>query len=108
MSHMHYIGVLLFIAICAAGVAIGFKISIPGFWRIFLVTDATILAIYLAWDTWAIMKRNWYFDRGQILNIYLLPKVPIEEVLFFIAVPITTIMTYKALMKLTGWKANGE
>ena len=78
------------------------------FWRIFLATDATILFIYLAWDLWAISKKNWYFDSHQILNIFVLPKVPIEEVLFFIIVPLTTIVTYKALLRLTRWEANSK
>ena len=103
MAHLHYIGVLFIIGICAIGVTVAFRFKTQGFWRTFLATDAAILVIYLAWDAWAIHKRNWYFDKDQILGIYLLPKVPIEEVLFFVVVPITTIATYKALQKLTGW-----
>ena len=108
MSQLHYLGVLLFIAFCAAGVTLAFKIRITNFWRIFLLTDASILVIYLAWDIWAILKKNWYFDKSQILNIYLIPKVPIEEVLFFIIVPLITVLTYTALSKLTGWKSASE
>ena len=33
----------------------------------------------------------------------LLGKLPIEEVLFFIIVPMMSILTYLALTKLTGW-----
>ena len=108
MSHLHYLGVLLFIALCAVGIWIGFKIRIQDFWRIFLATDLSILLVYLAWDIWAIVKGNWYFDKNQILNIFPIPYVPLEEVLFFIVVPITTLMTYKALTKITGWKGSGE
>jgi hypothetical protein len=35
----------------------------------------------------------------------LINKVPLEEILFFIIVPLTTIVTYKALLKLTGWES---
>lgn len=108
VSHLHYLGVLAFIAICGLGVAFGFRIKVAKFWRIFLATDATILLIYLAWDTWAIFKGSWYFDAHQILGTHLLPRVPLEEVLFFFVVPFTTIMTYKALVKLTGWRATSE
>lgn len=103
MTHLHYIGVLLFIGLCALGVGIGFRLKIPRFWRTFLYTDLTLLAIYLAWDIWAIYKRNWYFDKTQILDLYLIPRVPIEEVLFFVVVPLTTVMSYKALAKITKW-----
>ena len=103
MAHLHYIGVLLFIGACAIGVRDAFRLKIPHLWRTFLYTDLTLIVIYLSWDIWAIYKRNWYFDKQQILNINLLPRVPIEEVLFFVVVPFTTVMTYKALLKLTNW-----
>jgi lycopene cyclase domain-containing protein len=105
MAHLHYLGVLLFIGLCAVGVAIGFSLKIPSFWKTFLLTDTCILVIYLAWDFWAISKHNWYFDSKQMLNIFPIPKVPIEEILFFIVVPLTTVITYKALLKLTKWES---
>ena len=38
----------------------------------------------------------------------LFDKLPIEEVLFFIIVPLMTVLTYLALVKLTGLvKSNG-
>jgi lycopene cyclase domain-containing protein len=106
MAHLHYLGVLVFIALCASFVALVFKIRVPHFWRIFLLTDGCILGLYLIWDYWAIIKRNWYFDSHQISNITIIPKVPLEEILFFIVVPLTTVLTYKALLKLTKWESD--
>jgi lycopene cyclase domain-containing protein len=103
VAHLHYLLVLAFIGACAIFVALLFRIRKPHFWRFFLLTDFSILIIYLSWDFWAINRRNWYFDTKQIIGSYILGKMPIEEVLFFIIVPLTTIMTYLALMKLTGW-----
>lgn len=103
MEHLHYLGVLIFIGVCAIGVALGFKVKTHHFWRKFFLSDLVILVIYLAWDYWAIRRRNWYFDHRQILNSLMIQRVPIEEILFFVVVPLTTIVTYKALIKLTGW-----
>jgi hypothetical protein len=38
----------------------------------------------------------------------LLGKLPIEEFLFFIIVPMMTVLTYLALTKLTGWEKAKE
>ena len=100
MAQFHYLLVLLFIAACAVGVSLGFRIRITRFWRNFLLTDVSILAIYLMWDYWAIKKENWSFDAEQILGIYLFGNVPIEEVLFFIIVPLMTIIVYVTLIKI--------
>ena len=103
MENLHYSYVLIFIAICAVGVNFGFKLQFSKKLKLFLLTDSLILVIYLIWDFWAVSKGSWFFDPDQILGIMLLGKLPIEEVLFFIIVPLMTVLTYLALTKLTGW-----
>ncbi len=106
MSHFSYLAVLGFVTVCAVGINLGFRLHIGKYWRELLITQFAIVVIYLSWDTWAIAKKNWFFDTHQILNINVLPKVPVEELLFFIVVPLTTILSYQALLKLTGWNQN--
>ncbi|MEI6649722.1 MAG: lycopene cyclase domain-containing protein [Actinomycetes bacterium] len=104
MRHFSYLGVIAFVAICAIGINLGFRLRINARWRELFLTQCAIVFIYLSWDTWAIARNNWFFDRHQIVNINVLPKVPIEEFLFFLIVPLTTILSYLALLKITGWK----
>ena len=108
MEHLHYSYVLIFISICAVGVNFGFKLQFSKKLKLFLLTDALILVIYLIWDFWAVSKGSWFFDPDQILGVMLLGKLPIEEVLFFIIVPMMSILTYLALTKLTGWGKDKE
>jgi lycopene cyclase domain-containing protein len=108
VNHFSYLLVIAFIALCALGVNFGFRLKLGKYWRELLQTEIAILAIYLTWDTWAIAKKSWFFDRHQIVNVDVLPKVPLEELLFFLVVPVMTVLTYKALLKLTKWKSPGE
>ena len=103
MENLHYLYVLIFVAICAIGVNFGFRLQFSKKLKLFLFTDALILVIYLIWDFWAVSKGSWFFDPNQILGVMILGKLPIEEVLFFIIVPMMSILTYLALTKLTGW-----
>jgi len=103
VTHLSYLVVILFVALCAVSVNFGFRLRLGSRWRELLQTEMMILAIYLSWDTWAIAKKSWFFDHHQIVNIDVLPKVPVEEFLFFLVVPIMTILSYLALVKLTGW-----
>ena len=101
MAKFHYALVLLFIAVCAVGVNAGFRLKISRYWRVFLATDAVILAMYTAWDVWAIENHNWRFDSEQIVRINIFGILPIEEILFFVIVPLITVLTYLALKKLS-------
>jgi len=100
---MHYLLVLIFISICAVGVNFGFRLRFAKKMRLFLLTDLLVLFIYLIWDFWAVSKGSWYFDSDQIIGLKLFNHLPIEEVLFFITVPLMTVLTFLALTKLTGW-----
>ena len=100
MAQLHYLFVLMFIAFCAVAVTLAFRIRIKRFWRNFLLADGSILVNYLIWDYWAIKKENWSFDSEQILGFYLFDIVPIEEVLFFIIVPLMTVIVYVTLIKI--------
>ena len=108
MENLQYIYVLIFIAICAIGVNFGFRLQFSKKLKLFLLTDSLILVVYLIWDFWAVTKGSWYFDPDQILGIMILGKLPIEEVLFFIIVPLMTVLTHLALTKLTGWGKSKE
>ena len=108
MNHFSYLLVIAFIALCALGVNFGFRLKLGKYWRELLQTEIAILAIYLTWDTWAIAHKNWFFDTHQIINVDVLPKVPLEELLFFVVVPLTVILSYQALLKLTGWQQDGQ
>ncbi len=100
MEQFHYLYVLGFIAFCAISVSLAFRLRVPRFWRNFVIADLSILVIYLNWDYWAIKKENWGFDREQILGVYLFGGIPIEEVLFFIIVPLMTVIVYVTLLKI--------
>lgn len=101
MAQFQYLMVLAFIGSCAVFVNFGFKLRISSKWKLFLMTDVVILVIYLAWDFWAVSKGSWYFDREQTVGLYLFSRLPIEEVLFFIIVPLMVVLTYLALIKLS-------
>jgi lycopene cyclase domain-containing protein len=108
VENLHYSYVLIFIATCAVGVNFGFRLKFSKRLKLFLLTDSLILVLYLIWDFWAISKGSWFFDPDQILGIMLLGRLPIEEFLFFIIVPLMTVLTYLALIKLTGWGKEKE
>jgi lycopene cyclase domain-containing protein len=108
MAQFHYLMVLAFIGTCAVFVNLGFKLRIRSKLKLFLMTDAVILLIYLAWDFWAVTKGSWYFDREQTVGLYLFARLPIEEVLFFIVVPLMVVLTYLALIKLSRPSSKSE
>lgn len=56
-----------------------------------------VAAVFLIWDELAIAAQVWTYNRAYIVGRYLPVRVPIEEVLFFLVIPICGLLTYNAV-----------
>ena len=66
---------------------------------------APIAFLFITWDAYAIRSGHWRFDRAQILGFFGPFRIPLEEYLFFIVVPVAAIMTIEAVRKVkTNWR----
>jgi len=64
--------------------------------RLFL-SIAPVAILFLIWDAYAISQGHWYFDSKQILGVIGPFDIPLEEFLFFIFIPIASVMTIEAV-----------
>ena len=75
--------------------------------RLFASLVVPILAFY-AWDAYAVSSGHWTFDPDRILGITLPGGVPLDELLFFMVIPLAAILTLEAVRSVRGWKAGDE
>jgi lycopene cyclase domain-containing protein len=63
------------------------------------------LAVFLAWDLWAAADGQWSFNPALTTDVRLPYGVPVDEVLFFVVVPICGLLTLEAVRSLRrrGW-----
>lgn len=54
-------------------------------------------AVFLVWDAIAIAAGIWWYNGKYITGIELPPRIPIEEVLFFLVIPVCGLLTYGAV-----------
>lgn len=57
----------------------------------------TVTIIFVTWDVLAITAGHWWFDPGYLLGIILPGQLPLEELLFFLVVPLCTILGFEAV-----------
>ena len=58
---------------------------------------APVAAVFLVWDAVAITARVWSYNGKYLIGIELPPRIPIEEVLFFVVIPLCGLLTYNAV-----------
>jgi lycopene cyclase domain-containing protein len=56
-----------------------------------------VAAVFLAWDAVAIAAGVWAYNGAYLTGIHVPFRVPIEEVLFFLVIPLCGLLTYNAV-----------
>ena len=108
MAHLSYLAVLV---CCLAGTAlleVFLHVNVYRRWRRLLLTLVPVAAVFTVWDLAAIGAGHWTFDRAQVTGIALPGGLPIEELLFFVAIPLCAILGFEAVRAVKGWTAGDE
>src|SRR5262245_60195878 len=71
-------------------------------WRLVVVL-VPVAVVFSLWDVAAIAAGHWSYDPAQTIGVDLPGNLPIEEVLFFLVVPLCAIFGFEAVRKVTGW-----
>lgn len=64
--------------------------------RVVLSIVPTAIA-FLIWDYYAVVSGHWWFDEEQVIGVFGPRGIPLEEFLFFIVVPLASLLTIEAV-----------
>ena len=56
-----------------------------------------VAAVFLLWDEAAIGAHVWTYNRAYITGAKIPVQMPIEEVLFFVVIPLCALLTFNAV-----------
>lgn len=87
---------LLNIIVISIPLALSFERNIKFYskFRELLISIITVGSIFVMWDIFAVKRGDWHFNFQYINGIYLF-GLPLEEILFFITIPYSTIFLYE-------------
>lgn len=77
-------------------------------WPRLVLVMAIVVWPFLLWDAYAIAQDHWWFDTSRILGIYLPASIPLDELLFFLVIPLASILTLEAVRSVKGWPVGDE
>ncbi len=60
------------------------------------------IGLFVAWDLVAIARDNWGFNARYVIGWELPGDLPIEELVFFVVIPICGLLTLEAVRNLLG------
>jgi lycopene cyclase domain-containing protein len=68
--------------------------------RRLLVALAAPFVVFSVWDTVAIRRGHWEFSPAYVTGGTVPGGVPVEELVFFLAIPVCTLLTYEAVQRI--------
>jgi lycopene cyclase domain-containing protein len=84
------------------------RVRVYARWRRLLGTLVPGLVLGVAWDLYAVRRGHWHFDHRYLTGLEL-AGLPVEEVLFFVVIPICAILTLEAVARRRpGWPIGDE
>jgi lycopene cyclase domain-containing protein len=108
MRHLAYLFVLVGCLVSALWLEPLFKVNVLRRWRRLLLTLVPVLIVFVLWDLAAIAAGHWTFDPEQTTGIVLPGGLPLDEVLFFLVVPLCAILGFEAVRAVGGKPAGDE
>jgi lycopene cyclase domain-containing protein len=102
VRHLAYLGMLVFCLVGTLPLELWLGVRVYRQPRRLLLTLLPVLVVFVVWDAWAIAAGHWRFDRGLTLGWTLPGGVPVEELLFFVVVPICSVLALEAVRLVRG------
>jgi lycopene cyclase domain-containing protein len=108
MRHLAYLVVLAGCLAAALWLEPVLKVNVLRRWRRLLLTLLPVVAVFVIWDLFAIAAGHWRFDPAQTTGIDLPGGLPLDEVLFFVVVPVCAILGFEAVRAVLRLPAGDE
>lgn len=103
MARLAYLAMLVFCVVGTLPLELVLHVGVYRQVRRLALTVAPVLVVFLVWDLYAIDRGHWDFDPDQTLGVALPGGVPLEELLFFLVIPVCAILALEAVRRVRGW-----
>ncbi len=108
MSKLSYLGVLAFILLGTVWLEIIMQARVLRKLKRLILTLIPVVILFVIWDYYAITNNHWFFDETKTTGIILIGFLPLEELLFFITVPIASLLSFEAVRSVKREPAGDE
>jgi lycopene cyclase domain-containing protein len=106
VRHLTYLALLLACVCLTVPLEFALRTRVLTRLPILLLAITPGFAVFLAWDVYAIRHGQWSYDFRWMSGVVLPGRVPLEEALFFVVIPVAAVLTYEGvhryLPRLTG------
>jgi lycopene cyclase domain-containing protein len=105
VAHLTYLALLVGCLVVTAPLELLLGVRVYARWRRLLLAIVPEFVVFVVWVLYAIAAGHWDYSATRTLDVRLPGGIPVEEVLFFLVVPVCAVLALEAVRKVTGWEA---
>jgi lycopene cyclase domain-containing protein len=98
-----YLGVMLFALVGSIWLEFFLRTNVLRRARRLIFSIAPVVVVFVIWDIYAIAREHWTFDPQRTTGVLLPGRLPIEELVFFLVIPLASILTLEAVRAVKRW-----
>jgi lycopene cyclase domain-containing protein len=95
--HLTYLSILAACLLGTTPLEVVLRVGVYRQWPRLIVTVLPVLAVFVAWDVLEIRAGAWHYDGAYLVGVTLPGSLPLEELLFFLVVPVCAVLTLEAV-----------
>ncbi len=108
MSRFAYLAVLVLVLVGTGWLELLLRTRVYARRRRLALTLVPVVAVFCLWDLYAIAAGHWTFDVERTTGVVLPGGLPLDEVLFFVVVPVASLLTLEAVRSVKRWEVGDE
>ena len=108
LAHLAYLGVLAACLLGTGWLELTLGTGVYRRWRRLVLTVLPVLVVFSGWDVYAIARGHWTFDPRHTTGWLLPGHLPVEEVLFFVVIPVCSVLAFEAVRAVRGWRVGDQ
>jgi len=97
VRHLVYFCVLAGCLVGALWLEPVLRVGVLRRWRRLVLTLVPVAMVFVGWDLAALAAGHWSYDDGQLVGVWLPGHLPLEELLFFLVVPLCSVLAFEAV-----------
>jgi lycopene cyclase domain-containing protein len=105
VQQLTYLALLVGCLAVTAPLELVLRVRVYARWRRLLLAIAPEFVVFVVWVLYAIAQGHWDYSTTRTLGVRLPGGIPVEEILFFLVVPVCSVLALEAVRRVTGWDA---
>ena len=99
MEQLTYLALLVGCLVVTAPLELVLRVRVYARWRRLLLAVVPEFVVFVVWVLYAIAEGHWDYSSTRTIDVRLPGGIPVEEVLFFLVVPVCAVLALEAVSR---------